>query len=77
LSGPEYKSLDRGNVGGGWFEVYRIRPGAHAIYEPHQFEEVISYLIIGGRRALLFDTASASPALETLLRGSLRSPSSR
>jgi glyoxylase-like metal-dependent hydrolase (beta-lactamase superfamily II) len=27
-----------------------------AIYEPGQFEEVISYLILGNRRALLFDT---------------------
>lgn len=40
----------------GWFEVYRIRPGVHAIYEPHQFQEVISYLIEGRQRALLLDT---------------------
>ncbi len=39
-----------------WFEVYRIRPGVLAIYEPGQFEEVISYLIVGSERALLFDT---------------------
>lgn len=39
-----------------WFEVYRIRPGVLALYEPGQFEEVISYLIVGSERALLFDT---------------------
>lgn len=39
-----------------WFEVYEIRPGVLAIYEPGQFEEVISYLIVGSDRALLFDT---------------------
>jgi len=39
-----------------WFEVYRIRPGIFAIYEPHQLEEVISYLIVGENRALMFDT---------------------
>ena len=39
-----------------WFEVYEIRPRVLAIYEPGQFEEVISYLIIGSERALLFDT---------------------
>lgn len=39
-----------------WFEVYAIRPGVLAIYEPGQFEEVISYLILGSERALLFDT---------------------
>lgn len=39
-----------------WFEVYRLRPDLYAIYEPGQFEEVISYLILGRDRALLFDT---------------------
>ncbi len=39
-----------------WFEVYEIRPDVLAIYEPGQFEEVISYLIIGRERTLLFDT---------------------
>lgn len=39
-----------------WFEVYEIRPEVYAIYEPGQFEEVISYLIVGNERALLFDT---------------------
>lgn len=39
-----------------WFEVYEIRPGVFAIYEPGQWEEVISYLIVGSKRALLFDT---------------------
>ncbi len=39
-----------------WFEVYRVAPGVLAIYEPGQFEEVISYLITGSERALLFDT---------------------
>lgn len=39
-----------------WFEVYEIRPGVLAVYEPGQFEEVISYLVVGSERALLFDT---------------------
>jgi len=56
LPRPEYKTLKPVNLGSGWFEVYRIRPGVFAIYEPHQFEEVISYLIVGRKRALLFDT---------------------
>ncbi|HTB13399.1 MAG TPA: MBL fold metallo-hydrolase [Bryobacteraceae bacterium] len=52
----------RENVGlvrvitGGWFEVYRVAPGVFAIYEPHQSEETISYLIVGQTKALLFDT---------------------
>ncbi|MEO1202950.1 MAG: MBL fold metallo-hydrolase, partial [Pseudomonadota bacterium] len=39
-----------------WFEVYAVSDGVFAIYEPGQFEEVISYLIVGDQRALLFDT---------------------
>ena len=56
LPRPEYKTLPHVDVHSGWFEVYRVRPDIYAIYEPHQFEEVISYLIVGKRRALLFDT---------------------
>lgn len=56
LPRPEYAKLERVDVASDWFEVYRIRPGVFAIYEPHQFEEVISYLILGSSQALLFDT---------------------
>lgn len=52
-----YKDLKRVEIPDDkWFEVYQIRPGVFALYEPHQFEEVISYLIVGRERALLFDT---------------------
>ena len=56
LPRPGYRTLDRVSLADRWFEVYRIRPGVFAIYEPHQYEEVISYLIVGSQRALLFDT---------------------
>jgi glyoxylase-like metal-dependent hydrolase (beta-lactamase superfamily II) len=69
LPRPEYKTLERIKISDPWFEVYRVpgfvltnpgvrnvSPGVYAIYEPHQFEETIGYLIIGGKRALLFDT---------------------
>jgi glyoxylase-like metal-dependent hydrolase (beta-lactamase superfamily II) len=56
LPRPEYKSLQRVLPGDGWFEVYKVAPGVFAIYEPHQAEEVISYLIIGNKQAVLFDT---------------------
>lgn len=56
LPRPEYKSLERVKVSDPWFEVYKPSPGVFAIYEPHQSEEVISYLIVGEKRALLFDT---------------------
>src|ERR1043165_475434 len=56
LPRPEYKSLERVGVTDPWFEVYRVAPGVFAIYEPHQAEEVISYLIVGAKQAALFDT---------------------
>jgi glyoxylase-like metal-dependent hydrolase (beta-lactamase superfamily II) len=56
LPRPEYKTLQRVAVSDPWFEVYKVAPAVFAIYEPHQAEEIISYLIVGDKRALLFDT---------------------
>jgi glyoxylase-like metal-dependent hydrolase (beta-lactamase superfamily II) len=56
LPRPEYKSLARVAISDPWFEVYKPASNVFAIYEPHQAEEVISYLIVGNKRALLFDT---------------------
>jgi glyoxylase-like metal-dependent hydrolase (beta-lactamase superfamily II) len=56
LPRPEYKTLERVPVKDSWFEVYKVAHGVFAIYEPHQSEETISYLITGEKRALLFDT---------------------
>ncbi|MCP4631118.1 MAG: MBL fold metallo-hydrolase [bacterium] len=39
-----------------WFKVFRIMPDTFAIWEPWHREMVISYLIIGTRHTLLFDT---------------------
>jgi glyoxylase-like metal-dependent hydrolase (beta-lactamase superfamily II) len=56
LPHPEFKTLQRAVVSDPWFEVYKVSSGVFAIYEPHQSEEAISYLILGEKRALLFDT---------------------
>jgi glyoxylase-like metal-dependent hydrolase (beta-lactamase superfamily II) len=56
LPRPAYRALERISIKDPWFEVYKIRPGVFAIYEPYQSEEVISYLVLGTMRALLFDT---------------------
>ncbi len=56
LPRPEYKALQRVKNADPWFEVYKVAPDTFAIYEPHQAEEVISYLILGKQKALLFDT---------------------
>ena len=56
LPRPEYSSLERVLTSEPWFEVYAIRPSVFAIYEPYQFQEVISYLIVGSEKSLLIDT---------------------
>ncbi len=56
LPRPEYKTVERVSISDPWFEVYKPAQGVFAIYEPHQAEETISYLIVGEKRALLFDT---------------------
>jgi glyoxylase-like metal-dependent hydrolase (beta-lactamase superfamily II) len=52
----EYRSFQRVPVSDPWFQVYSVAPDVFAIYEPHQAEETISYLIAGEKQALLFDT---------------------
>ncbi len=53
---PAYATLERVALDDDWFEVYRLPHDVFAINEPHQFQEIISYLILGQRQALLFDT---------------------
>ncbi len=56
LPRPAWSEFPRISSSQDWFEVYEIRPGLFAIYEPGQFEEVISYLVVGTEKALLFDS---------------------
>jgi glyoxylase-like metal-dependent hydrolase (beta-lactamase superfamily II) len=74
LPRPGYKQLERVPVQTDWFEVYRVRPGVFAIYEPRQYEEVISYLILGNQRALLFDTGMGISDISKLVSQLTRLP---
>jgi glyoxylase-like metal-dependent hydrolase (beta-lactamase superfamily II) len=56
LPRSEWSSFEKIDQDVDWFEVYRVSDGVFAIYEPGQFEEVISFLIVGEELALLFDT---------------------
>jgi glyoxylase-like metal-dependent hydrolase (beta-lactamase superfamily II) len=69
LPRPVYATLERVSVADAWFEVYKIRPGVFAIYEPHQSEEVISYLVLGTEKALLFDTGMGISNIRKLVEG--------
>jgi glyoxylase-like metal-dependent hydrolase (beta-lactamase superfamily II) len=74
LPRPAYSQLERVPTTDRWFEVYRIRPGVFAIYEPHQLEEVISYLILGSDRALLFDTGMGISNIQGVVAGLTKLP---
>jgi len=56
LPRPGNARLPRVDLADDWFVVYKVGDGVFAISEPYQFQEVISYLIVGSRSALLFDT---------------------
>ena len=68
LPRPAYKVLERVQVSDAWFEVYRVAADVYAIYEPHQSEEVISYLILGQSKALLFDTGMGISDIKKVVR---------
>jgi glyoxylase-like metal-dependent hydrolase (beta-lactamase superfamily II) len=44
------------DVGETWFKVLSLPNNVYGIHEPHHWQEVISYLIIGSEKAILFDT---------------------
>jgi len=71
---PAYRKLERVKISDSWFEVYKIVPGVFAIYEPHQFEEVISYLVIGSQKALLFDTGMGISNIKAVVEGLTKLP---
>jgi len=70
LPRPGNQRLARIKSSAPWFEAYRVSDGVFALLEPHHYEEVISYLILGQERAILLDTgmgiADVRAEVETL-----------
>ena len=60
-----YKKMD---VSDGWFDVYQLPGHVYAFYEPRQEQEVLSYLIVGEKRALLFDSGLGIGKLGEIVR---------
>ena len=65
---PGYEALERVRVSDPWFHVFRIERDVFAIYEPFNFQEIISYLIVGAQRAVLFDTGMGMSRISALVR---------
>lgn len=74
LPRPEYADLKRVDIQHDWFEVYQVAEGVKAIYEPYQWQEVISYLIEGEDSALLFDTGNGIADIHTLVQRLTQKP---
>ena len=60
-----YKELETSHP---WFKVYDLDDSVYAIYEPYNWQEVISYLIIGSEKALLFDTGMGLDSIQTVVK---------
>jgi glyoxylase-like metal-dependent hydrolase (beta-lactamase superfamily II) len=59
-----YEKIDQPD---NWFEVYKLSDGVYAIYEDGQFEEVISYLVVGEQKAALIDTGNGIGDIKSLV----------
>jgi glyoxylase-like metal-dependent hydrolase (beta-lactamase superfamily II) len=74
LPRPGNARLQRVDAADDWFVVYAAGDGIFAICEPYQFQEVISYLILGSRQALLFDTGLGIGRIDRVVRKLTRLP---
>jgi glyoxylase-like metal-dependent hydrolase (beta-lactamase superfamily II) len=62
-----YARFEKHDASNDWFEVYEVAPGVWAIYEPFQWQEVISYLIVGTDSAVLFDTGNGISPIKPIV----------
>lgn len=60
-----YNELESVATRSQWFKVYKLENDIYAIAEPYHFQEVISYLILGDDKALLWDTGMGIDNIKT------------
>jgi glyoxylase-like metal-dependent hydrolase (beta-lactamase superfamily II) len=53
---PEFAGLEEAGIEHDWFKVYAVAQDVFAISEPRQYEGVTSFLVIGSKHAVLFDS---------------------
>ncbi|MFA0889573.1 MAG: MBL fold metallo-hydrolase [Synergistales bacterium] len=68
LPRPAWKNLKSISPEDSWFSVYDLGRQTYAIYEDGQYEESISYLLLGDNRALLIDTGNGIANLRAQCR---------
>lgn len=65
---PELKKLQEVKTTHEWFKVYIVGENVYAIAEPYNFQEVISYLILGTEKALLFDSGMGLDSISEVVK---------
>ncbi len=65
---PELTRYPEVDTGQSWFKVYKVGEGVFAIAEPYNFQEVISYLIVGTNRNILFDTGMGMAKISDVVK---------
>ncbi len=65
---PEFSNFNEIKTQHPWFKVYAGGDGVFAIAEPYNFQEVISYLIIGTERNILFDTGMGMDRISEVVK---------
>lgn len=68
LPHPEYALFPRVLEEDPWYEIYLVASGIYAFYEPGHFQEVISFLVLGSDKALLWDTGMGFAPLKPLIQ---------
>lgn len=65
---PELSQYTEVETGQSWFKVYEVGEGVFAIVEPYNYQEVISYLIVGSNRNILFDTGMGMSSISEVVK---------
>ena len=65
---PAFARLEAARVEDAWFKVYAVAPDVYAINEPRQEEQVTSFLIVGSKRAVLFDSGLGIGRISEVVR---------
>ena len=64
---PSWSAFNFIETNQNWFEVYQLNENTYAIYEPYQWQEAISYLLIGTEKAMLVDTLQGIGDLKSVV----------
>lgn len=65
---PVFGKYEKLPITDGWFEVYRLPGSVYALWEPRQAERVFSYLIVGEKKAVLFDSGFGIGRIDEVVR---------